>query len=80
MEDSLAESDSPLSMKVDMPCCGQSALIQDLDFAGQARFTFWAFVVLDYELNSGAGQLNSEELRSLEAAVGCKLVQLMGVG
>ena len=80
MEDQVAESEDPLSLSLVMPCCGERASVQQFNFEGDASFTRWVVSVRDFELHSGGGQLDIDQLRNLEAAAGGKLIQIVEVG
>lgn len=79
MEDQI-QTEDPLSVNLVMPCCGERALAQELSFGMDACFTRWEVSVRDYDLHSGGGSLDAEQLHKLEAAAGCKLMQIVSVG
>ena len=80
MEDQLERSDDPPSVNLVMPCCGEQASVGQFDFGRDASFTRWVASVRDYELHSGAGELDATQLESLEVAAGGKLIQIVAVG
>ncbi len=79
METKLYESSDPLNEKIVMPCCHKESTAVQFNFGKDAIFTKFLVRAHDYELDSGNGELDSEQLKKLEEKFGSKLMQIIEV-
>ena len=73
LDKTLSDSPDLNALSVRMPCCGNSASIQDVDFSGAAGFSKFELCIWNPYAENG---ISEEQVSELENLLGCKLKQI----